>query len=221
MGALVGSTTGCSRHWERVSTEAPLRGAPDRPGLLPLFPLRTVLFPGGLLPLRIFEPRYLDMIGECMRSSSAFGVILILAGAETGAVSTLAEIGTSAQVVDFEQREDGLLGILCRGERRFRLRSREVRSGGLHVGQVEWLPVPESTPLAAADEPLVAVLRKVLVKMGETGRFLHPRFEDADWVSNRIAELLPIPPEQQQRLLEIDDPAARLARLAPLVEIDR
>jgi hypothetical protein len=185
-----------------------------------LFPLRAVLFPGGLLPLRIFEPRYLDMIGECMRSASAFGVILIRAGGETGPLSALAEVGTSAQVVDFEQREDGLLGILCRGERRFRLRSREVRADGLHVGQVEWLPVAASTPVTAADEPLVAVLRKVLLKLGETGRFLEPRFEDADWVSNRIAELLPLAPEQQQLLLEIDDAAARIARLAPLVEVD-
>src|SRR5580698_5521108 len=114
--------TGCWRRWERVSPEAPQGQTPGSPVSLSLFPLRAVLFPGGLLPLRIFEPRYLDMIGECMRSASAFGVILIRAGGETGAVTALAEIGTSAQVVDFDQREDGLLGILCRGGRRFRLR---------------------------------------------------------------------------------------------------
>jgi Lon protease-like protein len=204
-----------------VSAETASRGAPGPPGPLPLFPLRAVLFPGGLLPLRIFEPRYLDMIGECMRSATAFGVILIRAGGETGPLSALAKIGTSARVVDFEQREDGLLGILCRGEHRFRLLSRELRADGLHVGQVEWLPVTASTPVTAADEPLVAVLRKVLVKMGETGRFLEPRFEDADWVSNRIAELLPLAPEHQQELLEIDDAVARIARLAPLVEVDK
>jgi len=209
--------TGCSQRSERVSAEMLPRGAPEPPGLLPLFPLRAVLFPGGLLPLRIFEPRYLDMIGECMRTTSAFGVVLIRAGGETGPVAALADIGTSAQVVDFEQREDGLLGILCRGGRR----SRELRSDGLHIAEVEWLPVPASTPLATADQPLVAVLRKVLVKMGETGRFLEPRFEDADWVSNRIAELLPLPPEYQQQLLEIDDAAERIARVAPLLEIDR
>jgi uncharacterized protein len=199
----------------------PLRGAPEPPGLLPLFPLRAVLFPGGLLPLRIFEPRYLDMIGECLRTASAFGVILIRSGGETGPLTSLADIGTSAQVVDFEQREDGLLGILCRGGQRFRVQSRKARADGLHVAQVEWLAVAASTPLSAADQPLVAVLRKVLVKMGETGRFLEPRFEDADWVSNRIAELLPLKPEHQQELLEMNDAAARIARLAPLVEIER
>jgi len=193
---------GCSRHSERVSTEFPMLGTAEPPALLPLFPLRTVLFPGGLLPLRLFEPRYLDMIGQCMRTASPFGVILIVAGGETGPVTALAHIGTSAQVVDFEQRADGLLGILCRGIRRFRLHGSEVRADGLHVGQVEWLPVAASVPLTAKDQPLVAVLRKVLVKMGETGRFLEPRYEDADWVSNRIAELLPLQAEQQQLLLE-------------------
>jgi Lon protease-like protein len=198
-----------------------LSGGPEPPGQLPLFPLRAVLFPGGLLPLRIFEPRYLDMIGECMRTSSAFGVILIRAGGETGPVSALAEVGTSAQVVDFERREDGLLGILCRGQRRFRVRARELRADGLHVAQVDWFPVPGASPLAAADLPLVKVLRKVLLKMGNTARFLEPDFEDAGWVSNRIAELLPLEPEHQQELLETDDAAERLARLVPLVEIDR
>lgn len=202
-----------------MSTELPPPGAPDPPVQLALFPLRAVLFPGGLLPLRIFEPRYVDMIGQCMRSSSPFGVVLIRAGGETGPVTALADIGTSAHVVDFEQREDGLLGILCRGGRRFRVRTREVRSDGLHVAQVEWLPVAAATPLATVDQPLVTVLRKVLAKMGHTGRFLEPDFEDAGWVSNRIAELLPLKPEHQQELLEIDTAAERIARLVPLVEI--
>ena len=217
---MAACTIVCSRRWERVNTEMTLPGAPEPPGELPLFPLRTVLFPGGLLPLRIFEPRYLDMIGGCMRSSSPFGVLLIRAGGETGPVSALADIGTSAHVVVFEQREDGLLGILCRGGRRFRVRTREVRPNGLHVAQVEWLPVAAATPLAAIDQPLVAVLRKVLAKMGKSGRFLEPDFADAGWVSNRIAELLPLKPEHQQELLETDAAAERIARLAPLVEID-
>jgi uncharacterized protein len=221
MVASAGCTTGCSRRSELVSAEIPLGGAPEPPDPLPLFPLRTVLFPGGLLPLRIFEPRYLDMIGACMRASAAFGVILIREGAETGPVSGLATIGTSARVVDFEQREDGLLGILCRGEQRFRVRNHEVRSDGLHVAQVEWLPLAAPTPLALADQPLVAVLRKVLAQMGQTGRFLEPDFENAEWVSNRISELLPLKPEHQQQLLEIDTAAERIARLVPLVDIDR
>jgi len=213
--------TGCSRRWERVSAKAPQRQSPDIPALLPLFPLRTVLFPGGLLPLRIFEPRYLDMIGECMRSSAQFGVILIRGGGETGPVSAMAEVGTSAQVVDFEQHDDGLLGILCRGGRRFRVLRREARANGLHVAQVEWLAPSARSALDAGDQPLAAVLRKVLVKMGETARFLEPDFEDANWVSNRIAELLPIGAERQQELLEISDAAERIQRLAPLIDINQ
>jgi len=87
---------------------------------LPLFPLRTVLFPGGLLPLRIFEPRYVDMVGRCMREGGEFGVLLITdeVGAETGPVASLAEIGTTARVVDFHALPDGLLGLMCRGARR-------------------------------------------------------------------------------------------------------
>ncbi len=207
-----------------MSAEGPRGDAPQPPqpaARLPLFPLRTVLFPGGLLPLRIFEPRYLDMIGECMRSAGEFGVILIRGGGETGAVSALAEIGTSAQVVDFEQREDGLLGVLCRGGRRFRVRRREQRANGLHVAEVEWLAPSASIRLGVNDQPLAAMLRKVLLKMGETARFLEPDYEDAAWVSNRIAELLPLGPERQQELLEISDAAERIRRLAPLLDTNQ
>lgn len=212
---------GCSRRSERVSAEAPQPQAPDVAALLPLFPLRTVLFPGGLLPLRIFEPRYLDMIGECMRSSGEFGVILIRGGGETGPVSAMAEVGTSAQVVDFEQREDGLLGVLCRGGRRFRILRRAEQGNGLHRAEVQWLAPSARRALGAEDQPLAAVLRKVLMKMGETARFLEPDYEDANWVSNRIAELLPIGTEHQQALLEISDAAERIRQLAPLIDTNQ
>src|SRR5258706_11142085 len=117
--------------------------------ILPLFPLRTVLFPGGLLPLRIFEPRYIDMVGRCMRTESCFGVVHITAGGEVGTVSGLASVGTNPRIVDFERRPDGLLGLLCRGERRFVLRTRSTQDDGLHVGRVEWLP-PDERALPAA-----------------------------------------------------------------------
>ena len=86
-----------------------------------LFPLRTVLFPGGLLPLRIFEARYLDMVGRSMRHDEPFGVVLIVAGSEIKSEVVTAEIGTSARVIDFQTLAGGLLGVLCRGERRFRI----------------------------------------------------------------------------------------------------
>lgn len=190
--------------------------APD--AVLPLFPLRTVLFPGGLLPLRIFESRYVDMIGRCMREGMPFGVLCLLEGSESGAARQLAQVGSSARIVDFERLEDGLLGILCRGERRFRLLQRHVQADGLHVGEIRWLADPPHTPLAEARRPLGNVLQKVLDEYGDLARHLQPDFADAGWVANRFAELLPLSREAQQRLLEIDDPAARLEAIAPMID---
>ena len=186
---------------------------------LALFPLNTVLFPGGLLPLRIFEPRYLDMVGRCMREGADFGVVLILSGAETGAVAQLAAVGTGARVVDFSQLPDGLLGVMCRGSRRFRLRSHRTQPDGLHVGEIEWQS--ESGPDAIAEEhrPLARLLRRVLKELGDTARHLDADFDDADWVSNRLAEFLPLERHDQQELLELADPQERLRRLAPLIEV--
>ena len=131
---------------------------------------------------------------------------------------TSAAVGCSARIVDFERLEDGLLGILCRGERRFRLLGRHVQADGLHVGEVQWLVDPAHTPLADARRPLGNVLRKVIDEYGELGRHLQPDFGDAGWVANRFAELLPLSREAQQRLLEIDDPAARLEAIAPMID---
>jgi Lon protease-like protein len=186
---------------------------------LPLFPLRTVLFPGGLLPLRIFEPRYVDMVRQCLRADEPFGVVLIRAGGETGPIGGVAGVGTGARIVDFQALPDGLLGLMCRGERRFRLQRRTIRADGLHVGEVEWLPEPESSPLEPAQQPLVRVLQRLLAELGETARFLEPRYDDAGWVGCRCAELLPLDDAARQRLLEIDDPAERLRQIMPLLDI--
>jgi uncharacterized protein len=186
---------------------------------LPLFPLRTVLFPGGLLPLRVFEPRYLDMVGRCMREGTEFGVLLILSGEEAGAVAELATVGTSARIVDFSRLPDGLLGLMCRGSRRFRLHGHRVQSDGLLVGAVDWLPEPGPSPLAAEHHALARLLRRVLQELGDTARHLDADFDDTDWVANRFAELLPLERPVQQALLELDDPRQRLLRLAPLVVV--
>jgi hypothetical protein len=186
---------------------------------LPLFPLRTVLFPGGLLPLRIFEPRYVDMVRQCLRADEPFGVVLIRAGGETGPIGGVAGVGTGARIVDFQALPDGLLGLMCRGERRFRLQRRTTRADGLHLGEVEWLPEPESSPLEAAQQPLVRVLQRVLAELGETARFLEPRYDDAGWMGCRCAELLPLDDAARQQLLEIDDPAERLRQIMPLLDI--
>lgn len=186
---------------------------------LPLFPLRTVLFPGGLLPLRIFETRYVDMVSRCMREQGEFGVLLITGGAETGALAELAQIGTSARIIDFNTLPDGLLGLMCRGSRRFRLHSRRTQADGLHLGTVEWLAAPAASALEPQHRPLARLLRRVLQELGATGRHLEADFDDAGWVANRLAELLPLDQGSQQQLLELDDPQERLRRLAPLIEV--
>jgi uncharacterized protein len=186
-----------------------------------LFPLNAVLFPGGLLPLRIFETRYVDMVGGCMRQDASFGVVLIVEGNETGAVVNFAEVGTAARIVDFQTQPDGLLGLLCRGERRFRVQHRSQQADGLNRATVEWIQDAPLTPLDPQFLPLAAVLRKVMARLANIGRFIEPNYQDASWVSHRLAEFLPLEPVWQQRLLEIDDPNVRLGMLAPLIETDR
>jgi hypothetical protein len=210
-----------------VPAPARVRVAEPAPGAaavaesaLPLFPLRVVLFPGGLLPLRIFEARYVDMVGRCMREGREFGVLHIEAGGETGAPAQLALVGTAARIIDFNRLEDGLLGLLCLGTRRFRLERRHTQADGLNLGDVQWLALPPPVPLAAEYRDLVPVLRGVLGEMGELAVHLRPDFDDAGWVADRFAELLPLEASAQQVLLEMDDPLERLALLAPLVDTD-
>jgi Lon protease-like protein len=186
-----------------------------------LFPLNTVLFPGGLLPLRIFETRYVDMVGGCMRAQGVFGVVLIVDGNDTGSAVSIAGVGTSARIVDFQTQPDGLLGLLCRGERRFRVGERRQQADGLNRAMIEWFEDAPATPLDPQFAPLVSVLRKVMARLASIGRFIEPNYEDASWVSHRLAEFLPLEPSWQQRLLEIDDPNMRLGLLAPLIDTSR
>ena len=160
---------------------------------LPLFPLNTVLFPGGLLPLRIFEPRYLDMVGRCMREGADFGVVLITSGEEAGPVAAMAAVGTGARVVDFSQLPDGLLGVMCRGSRRFRLAapSRAVRRTASSARSSGWRSRARWRSRRNTGRWRV-VLRRVLAELGDTARHLDADFDDADWVSNRLAEFLPL-----------------------------
>jgi Lon protease-like protein len=185
---------------------------------LPLFPLRSVLFPGGLLPLRIFEARYVDMVGRCMREGGGFGVLCLGVGGETGPAGEFARVGTAASIVDFSQLPEGLLGLMCRGTRRFRLLGSRTQADGLHLGEVEWLP--ERPPVRLPDEHqvLVPILQGVLGQLGELGQHLQPHWDEAGWVVDRLAEFLPLERASQQHLLEIDDPLERLALLAPLVD---
>jgi Lon protease-like protein len=182
-----------------------------------LFPLNSVLFPGGPLPLRIFETRYTDMVRRCMREDAGFGVVLIRAGAEVGEVASTAEVGTLARIVDFYPLPDRLLGITCRGERRFRVLRRWRDGSGLNMAEVSWLEVPPPVAVPEEFHHLAELIRKVLPELGELYEGIEPRLDDADWVGCRLVEILPISLGDKQACLELDDPVARLARLAPLI----
>ena len=183
-------------------------------GELALFPLSTVLFPGGPLRLRIFEPRYLDMVRHCLKESRAFGVLLILEGEEAGEAVSVAESGTSARVVDFDTLPDGLLGIDCIGEQRFRVLKRWQQGDGLNVAQVDYLPDDPPCALPAELAHLGELLREVLPQLGERYAHVVAQYEDAGWVGNRWAEVLALTSAEKQQLLELADPLARLRQVA-------
>ncbi|MCB1625660.1 MAG: LON peptidase substrate-binding domain-containing protein, partial [Pseudomonadales bacterium] len=158
---------------------------------IPLFPLNMVLFPGGPLPLRIFETRYTDMVSQCMREQSAFGVVLIRAGGEVGEVARTAAIGTTARIVDFSQLPDNLLGISCLGERKFRVLTHWREADGLNKARVQWLGAEPALPVPAEARHLGAILRKVIPELDEVYQHVEQRYDDAAWVGARITELIP------------------------------
>ena len=186
---------------------------------IPLFPLGTVLFPGGPLPLRIFETRYIDLVRRCLRDGTGFGVVLIREGAESGSAATTFDVGTYARIVDFSQQPDGLLGISAQGERRFRILERRRARDGLNLADVEWLPAEQSQPLPDDFAELGPAIDAILAQVGEPYASLGRHLEDAVWVSARLTEVLPVPAQHKQHCLELDDPVERLRYLRPMFEI--
>ncbi len=176
---------------------------------VPLFPLGTVLFPGGPLPLRIFETRYTDMIGKCMREGSVFGVVGIRAGREVGP-SEIHEVGTTARITDFYQGSDGLLGITAIGETRFRILEERIEPDGLRIGLVESLPVAETEPLPERFSELASILDSVLDDLGKLYADLPRQLDDATWVGYRFCEILPVGVARKQHCLEEATPIERL-----------
>ena len=172
---------------------------------VPLFPLNTVLFPGGPLPLRIFEPRYLDMISRCMKDELPFGVVLIREGPEAGGPARTWNIGTLAKVVDWYQGSDGLLGITAIGTERFRLLSAERQADGLNVGEIAVIPPQPTTPVPAEHSRLADILKTVLDDLGRLYEDLERHYDDAAWLAWRFVEILPVDLEQKQAVLENDD----------------
>jgi Lon protease-like protein len=185
----------------------------NEPRRIPLFPLNTVLFPGGLLPLRIFETRYLDMIGECMREQQGFGICAIRQGSEIGTAAEIHDVGTLARVQDFDRNDDGLLCIVARGERRFRVIRHEVEASQLIRADVEWLEESPVVALPGDRQPLADFLRQLLRQAGPPFADLTADLASAGWVADRLSELLPFAIADKQRLLETDAPLQRLETL--------
>lgn len=191
-------------------------GAQDE--VLPLFPLSTVLFPGGLLPLQIFETRYIDMIGRCMREGVPFGVVLLVEGREArrdaGDPSPrFAAIGTRAHIIDFTQLQNGLLGITAQGGSRFKVSSASPQADHLLVGHVETLPDLPHISVPEEFSGLVEILRQLLAHPEVNRLGIEVDFDDARSVGGRLADLLPLSPSLKQALLELDDPEMLLVEL--------
>ena len=184
--------------------------------VIALFPLHTVLFPGGPLPLRIFETRYTDMVRNCMREQQPFGVVLIQEGEEGGPVATTATVGCSARIADFYTLQDGLLGISCVGERKFSVQRVWRAPDGLNLANVSWLEPEPRVALPEEYAQFGATVRRALEELAEHYQHVEKHFDDAAWVGARITELLPIGLNDKQVLLELDDPIARLDALLNL-----
>ena len=197
----------------RAPSRAGWRSAIDE---LPLFPLHTVLFPGGRLPLKLFEQRYLEMAKTALRDGAPFGVCLIREGSEVGAPAMPHDVGTLAKIATWDMPQLGVLQVVALGERRFRIRERRVEPGGLGRASVQLLEAESDGPVPADAARCVRLLERVIAQ--HPGLFESPhRLDSCAWVSARLAEVLPLPLESKQALLELDDGTVRLERLNALV----
>jgi len=186
---------------------------------LPIFPLGTVLFPGALLPLKIFEQRYMDMAKGCLKEGLSFGICLIREGSEVGTPAVPEQVGTLAKIVDWDMEQLGVLKVRVEGGERFRLNSTDVQPNGLIIGEVERFT--ESPDTSGDLEACAAFLKKVVAAVG-AGQFAEPlRFDEVSWVGFRLAEILPLRPDVKQRLLELTDGPGRLKVLYRFLEEQR
>jgi Lon protease-like protein len=183
---------------------------------VPLFPLNTVLFPGGRLPLRIFEQRYMDMAKACLRDGSPFGVCLIREGREVGAPATPVEVGCLARIGHWDMQQLGLLQVTAVGAQRFRILERKIEASGLARASIEPLEDDLDSPVPESCAGCVRLLERVIEQ--QAGLFEPPhRLQSASWVGSRLAEILPLPLAAKQELLELGDARTRLERLNALL----
>lgn len=179
-----------------------------------LFPLQTVLFPGGLLPLRLFEQRYLEMAKACLRDDRPFGVCRIREGEEVGEPATPDAVGCLARIAHWDMAQLGVLNIVARGEHRFRILERRLEPSGLARASVALLADERDAEVPGDLQGCAQFLRAILEQSQALPAEQPARYESCLWVSARLAERLPLPLVLKQALLEIDDGAERLARLA-------
>jgi len=178
---------------------------------IPIFALNTVLFPDGMLPLKVFEQRYIEMTKACLRDNSPFGVCLIREGPEVGTAAMPARMGCLATIVEWDMPQLGLFHLVARGGQRFRLRETRVAPNQLITAAVDLIPAdPEE---AGIDALCGEILKSIIEKVG-ADRFPAPlKLDDASWVSYRLAEVLPIDASEKQELLELQDTGARFLKL--------
>lgn len=187
---------------------------------LPLFPLGTVLFPGGVLPLRIFEVRYLDMIARCHKAGAPFGVVLLTQGSEVRrpeGTEAFSHVGTLAAILDIETPRAGLMMVRASGTQRFRVTASDQLRHGLWIADIERLaadmavPIPED--LKFTSTALEKLIQSLELKAGGPDRMPLQgpwHLDDCGWVANRWCELLPLPMPLKQRMMELDNPLVRL-----------
>jgi Lon protease-like protein len=187
---------------------------------LPLFPLGAVLFPGGILPLRIFEVRYLDMIGRCQKAGAPFGVVLLTQGSEVrkpGATESFSHVGTLATISEFESPRPGLMMIRAHGAQRFRITSSDQLKHGLWIADVERIEADMAVPIPGDLKVTAQALAKLIASLQEKTDAPEQmplqgpwQLDDCGWVANRWCELLPLPVQLKQRLMELENPLVRL-----------
>jgi Lon protease-like protein len=188
----------------------PVREAVPEELDIPLFPLKSVLFPGGSLALRVFEKRYLDMSTACLKNEQPFGICLILKGEEIGTPATPYSVGTLAHVTSWDMEQLGILQLGVRGGRRFRILETRSEADGLQRARVRLLDEPAAVPVPAAQEGLLPILQKVADDLGPEKMPLPHDWNDATWVGYRLTEVMPVQLLAKQKLLELDDAVSRL-----------
>lgn len=177
---------------------------------LAIFPLNTVLFPAGLLPLRLFEQRYMEMAKDCLKMDEPFGVCLIRSGSEVGAPATPESVGCTARIVDWDMQQLGVLSVKARGEQRFRIRDARVTHSGLTRASVALIAEDMDARLPEEFGACAKLLRAVIREHGEAIMAAPLRFDSCAWVSARLTELLPLPLGAKQQLLELTDALQRI-----------